>query len=90
MTIAPAERVETSLEEIAALDFDFSPHCEITDCPDKPAAKWSGIPTCGCDKFLCDECKAIVQHWMDEGEFIVCTHCSATSIRVRFEPLRHM
>lgn len=90
MTIAPAERVETSLEEIAALDFEFTPHCEITVCPDKPAAKWLGIPTCGCVKFLCDECKGIVQRWMDEGDFIVCSHCDSPAIRIRLEPLRRM
>lgn len=86
MTIAPAERVETSLEEIAALDFEPEVPCEAD--PDKPhsIATWYGIGSCGRCKALCSRCKIRYEIWMARYG-IFCDHCSQP-ITIRFEPLR--
>jgi hypothetical protein len=89
MSIAPAERVETSLEEIAALDFEPEVPCEVRGCPHGLLASWYGITSCGCPRIaLCSGCRAFYEEGRAQGHRTRCGQCGHDPIDFTFKPLK--
>lgn len=86
MTIAPAERVETSLEEIAALDFEPELPCVWPEHGRR--ATWRISMPCGHAWLACDFCRECFKS--DPSLFTSCSACKLVTFAflVRFEPLR--
>jgi hypothetical protein len=92
MSIAPAERVETSLEEIAALDFEPDMKCEWEHGDCSHSAKWWSINPCCNSRYL--GCDPHVMDWLrhvDESPYILCECVACGSvlraISLRFVPI---
>jgi hypothetical protein len=93
MSIAPAERVEMSLEELAGLEFDFAPKCEWDEDRCENAAKWWTIqPCCGARYTACDP---HVQEWIltvarSPNLLFECVTCGTAlwATQIRFEPIK--
>lgn len=89
MSIAPAERVETSIEEIAALEFEPEIPCE-KDHNIPVAATWYGIPKCcsGPPKAGCDDCTKYTR----TIPLPKCLHCGTIGAGIddirRFAPIK--
>jgi hypothetical protein len=93
MSIAPAERVETSLEELAGLDFEPEMKCEWAhgECP--KAAKWWSIQPCCKARYTA--CDPHVQGWLQEvaeapNLLFECITCNSviTAMSIIFEPIK--
>ena len=94
MTVQPAERVETDLSVIEALDFEESIACETYDPCSERAVWWAVMPCCSAHTPACDACRrrylgaARLAH--SRGAVIVCSACRVESepMAIRFEPIK--
>jgi hypothetical protein len=90
MSIAPAERVETSLEEIQVLDFEPRQICERHEAMGAVvSASWYLHRSCKCRiNTICNECKASAEMIvMLNGDF-QCKPCGVDPVTIRFEPIK--